>query len=41
MTYKSRQYGERDDYKLMMAIIVQRKSYNDEQERKRQKHLKK
>jgi hypothetical protein len=37
MTYKSRQYGEKDEHKLMKAIISQKKSYNDEQERKRQK----
>ena len=36
MTYKSRQYGEKDEHKLMKAIIAQMKSYNDEQERKRQ-----
>ena len=38
MTYKSRQYGEKDGHKLMKAIIAQKKSYNDEQERKRQKN---
>ncbi len=37
MTYKGRQYGEKDEHKLMKAIIAQMKSYNDEQERKRQK----
>jgi hypothetical protein len=37
MTYKSIQYGEKDGYKLMKAIIAQKKSYNNEQERKRQK----
>jgi hypothetical protein len=36
MTYKGRQYGEKDEHKLMKAIIAQKKSYNDEQERKRQ-----
>ncbi len=36
MTYKSRQYGEKDGHKLMKAIIDQKKSYNNEQERKRQ-----
>ncbi len=36
MTYKSRQYGEKDGHKLMKAIIAQKKSYNNEQERKRQ-----
>jgi hypothetical protein len=41
MTYKSRQYGKKDERKLMKAIIAQMKSYNDEQERKRQKKLKK
>ncbi len=38
MTYKSRQYGEKDGHKLMKAIIAQKKSYIDEQERKRQKN---
>ncbi len=37
MTCKSRQYGEKDGHKLMKAIIAQKKSYNNEQERKRQK----
>jgi hypothetical protein len=41
MTYKSRLYSEKDEHKLMKAIIAQRKSYNDEQERKRPKKLKK
>ncbi len=41
MTYNSRQNGEKDEHKLMKAIIAQKKSYNDEQERKRQKKLKK
>jgi hypothetical protein len=41
MTYKSRQYGEKDRHKLMKAIIAQQKSCNDEQERKRQKKPKK
>jgi hypothetical protein len=35
MTYKGRKYGEKDEHKLMKAIIAQMKSYNDEQERKR------
>jgi hypothetical protein len=35
------QYGEKDGHKLMKAVIAQKKSYNDEQERKRQKNLKK
>ncbi len=35
MTYKSRQYGEKDGNKLIKAIIAQKKSYNNEQERKR------
>ncbi len=38
MTYKSRQYGEKDGHKLMKAIIAKKKSYNYEQERKRQKN---
>jgi hypothetical protein len=37
MTYKGRQYGEKDEHKLMKAIIAQ-KSHNNEQERKRQKY---
>ncbi len=37
MTYKSRQYGEKDGHKLMKGNIAQKKSYNNEQERKRQK----
>ncbi len=37
MTYRSRQYSEKDGHKLMKAIIAQKKSYNNEQERKRQK----
>jgi hypothetical protein len=41
MTYKRRQYGEKDGHRLMKAIIAQKKSYNDEQERKRQKKQKK
>ncbi len=38
MTYKSRQYSEKDGHKLMKASIAQKKSYSDEQERKRQKN---
>jgi hypothetical protein len=38
MAYKSRQYNEKDGHKLMKAIIAQKKSYYDEQERKRQKN---
>ncbi len=41
MTYKSRQYSEKDGHKLMKAIIAQKKSYNNDQERKRQKKQKK
>jgi hypothetical protein len=37
MTFKGRQYSEKDEHKLMKAIIAQMKSYNNEQERKRQK----
>ncbi len=37
MTNKSRQYGEKGGHELMKAIIAQKKSYNDEQERKRQR----
>ncbi len=40
MTYKSRHYGEKDGHKLMKAIIAQKKSYNNAQERKRQKNTK-
>ncbi len=40
MTYKSRQYGEKDGHKLMKAIIALKKSYNNEQERKRQNNTK-
>ncbi len=38
ITYKGSQYGEKDGHKLMKAIIAQNKSYNNEQERKRQKN---
>ena len=38
-TYKSRQYGETDGHKLMKAIIAQKKSYNNQQEKKRQNKL--
>ncbi len=41
MAYKSRQYGEEDGHKFMKAIIAQKKNYNDEKERKRQKKQKK
>jgi hypothetical protein len=41
MTYKSRQYSEKDGHKLMKAIIARKVSYNNEQERKRQKKQKK
>ena len=41
MTYKNRQYSEKDGHKLMKAIIAQKKSYNNDQERKRQKKQKK
>jgi hypothetical protein len=40
MTYKCREYGEKDGHKLMNAIISQKKSYNNEQERKRMKKTK-
>jgi hypothetical protein len=39
MTYKSRQNSEKDGHKLMKAIIAQKKSYNDKQERKRQNKM--
>jgi hypothetical protein len=35
MACKSSQYGKKDGYKLMKAIFSQKKSYNNEQERKR------
>ncbi len=35
MTYKSRQYGEKDEHKMIKAIIAQKWSYSNEQERKR------
>ncbi len=35
------QYHEKDGHKLMKTIIAQKKSYDDEQERKRQKKQKK
>jgi hypothetical protein len=38
MTYKGRQYGEKDEHKLMKAITAQLKSYNNEQGKKRQKN---
>jgi hypothetical protein len=38
MTYKSRQYSEKDEHELMKAIIAQMKNYNDEQERKKTKN---
>ncbi len=41
MTYKGRQYDEKDEHKLMKALIAQMKSYDNEQERKRQIILKK
>ncbi len=40
MTYKGRQYGEKDEYKLMKTIIAQMKSYYNELERKKQKKIK-
>ncbi len=40
MTYKGRQYSEKNEHKLMKAIIAQGKSYNDEQQRKRKKYKK-
>ncbi len=39
MTYKGRQYSEKDGCKLMKAIIAQMKSYNNEEERKRQQKI--
>ncbi len=38
MTYTSRQYSKKDKHMLMKAVIAQMKSYNNEQERKRQKN---
>jgi hypothetical protein len=40
MAYKKRQYSEKDGHQFMKAIIAQKKSYNDEQEGKRQKKSK-
>ncbi len=37
MTYKGRQYSEKDEHKLMKAIIAKMKSYDNEQKRKRKK----
>ncbi len=39
MTYKGRQYGKKDEHKLIKAIIAQMKSYN-EQEKKENKYMK-
>ncbi len=36
MTYKGRQYSEKDGHNFMKTIIAQKKSYNNEKERKRQ-----
>jgi hypothetical protein len=41
MTYKGRQYNEKDEHKLAKAIIAQMKSYSNDQERKRQFFFKK
>ncbi len=38
MSCKGRQYGEKDEHKLMKAIIAQTRSYNNEQERKDKKN---
>ncbi len=40
ITYIGREYGEKDEHKLMKAIIAGMKSYNNEQERKRKKSKK-
>ncbi len=40
MTYKGRQYGEKDEHQLIKAIIAQMKSYDNEQQRKRKKYKK-
>ncbi len=37
MTHKGRQYGEKDEHKLMRAIFAQMKSYNNEHERRDKK----
>jgi hypothetical protein len=37
MTYTGRENGEKDEKRLMNAIIAQMKSYNHEQERKGEK----
>jgi hypothetical protein len=41
MTYKGRQYGEKDEHKFTKTIIAEMKSYNNEQERKSKKKYKK
>jgi hypothetical protein len=40
MTYKGRQYGEKEGHKLMKAIMAQMKSFNNEQVIKRQNKIK-
>jgi hypothetical protein len=35
MTHKVREYGEKDEHKLMKAVIAQVKSYKDEHKRKK------
>ncbi len=40
MTYKSRQYSEKDEHKLIKAIVAQKKNYNNGQEMKRQLKIK-
>jgi hypothetical protein len=37
MTYKGRQYSEKDEHRLIKAIIAQMKSYNNKQEKKTKK----
>ncbi len=40
MTYKGIQYGEKDEHKLMKAIVAQMKNYSGKHERKRKKYKK-
>jgi hypothetical protein len=37
MTYEGRQYGEKNEHKLIKAIIAQMKSYNNEKKEKDKK----
>jgi hypothetical protein len=39
MIYYGREYGEKDEHKLMEAIIAQMKSYNNQQERQKNQQI--